>query len=70
MTDQDDVRCIAEGLPDISRAGSGYRVGGKQFAWTYLERVDPKKPRAPRPDVLAVRVDGQGGKQTLLEAGR
>jgi hypothetical protein len=41
---------------------------GKQkgFAWVWLERVEPKTPRVPRPDVLAVRVRGQAEKAALL----
>jgi len=68
MVDQEDVRRIALSLPETTTEGNGYRVRGKQFAWTYLERVEPKQPRVPRPDVLAVRVDGQGEKQALLES--
>ena len=68
MADNDDVRRIALSLPDAVRDGSGYRVRGKLFAWTYHERVEPKKPRVPRPDVLAIRVNGEGEKQTLLDA--
>jgi hypothetical protein len=43
------------------------RPGKKQFAWTYYERVHPKKPRAPRQDILVVRCT-IGRKELLLEA--
>jgi hypothetical protein len=32
-------------------------VGGKAFAWTLNERFEPKKPRRPVPEVLAVCCD-------------
>ena len=68
MTDQEDVRRIALSLPETTEEGSGYRVGGKQFAWTYPERVHPKKPKVLNPEVLCVRVADEGEKQTLIEA--
>jgi hypothetical protein len=68
MTDQDDVRRIAMALPGTTHEGDGYRVAGKQFAWTYPERVHPKKPRVPNPAVLCVRVAGEAEKQLLLHA--
>jgi len=41
---------------------------GKQkgFVWVWNERVEPKKPRVPRADVLAVRVRDQAEKAALL----
>jgi hypothetical protein len=53
-------------LPGVTEDETGYRVGGKLFAWNWPERVDPKKPRVPNPDVLCVRVAGEGEKQALL----
>lgn len=73
MADQDDVRRMALSLPETLESGLGFRVrnpavksGSKQFAWVWHERVTPGKPRVPRPDVLAVRVAGQGEKEMLL----
>jgi hypothetical protein len=39
----------------------------KGFAWSFNERVEPKKPRAPRLDVLAVRCP-MVRKEFLIEA--
>ncbi|MET0271371.1 MAG: MmcQ/YjbR family DNA-binding protein, partial [Phenylobacterium sp.] len=36
------------------------------FAWTCMERVAPKAPRRPRPDVLAIRCP-MATKEMLLE---
>ena len=59
MVDSDTVRRIALSLPE-SRDGSTatalrFYVRDKQFAWTYHERIHPKRPRQPRLEVLAVR---------------
>jgi hypothetical protein len=68
MADQADVRRIALSLPETAEAADhfGFSVAGKGFAWAWNERVVPKKPRVPRPDVLAIRVAGQGDKELLL----
>jgi len=59
MIDVDTVRRIALSLPgaeDRSTASEHrFYVRGKQFAWTYLERVEAKRARRPRLDLLAVR---------------
>ncbi len=68
MSNQEDVRRIALTLPEVVQDGEGYRVKGKLIAWTYLERVAPKQPRLPQPNVLAVRVNGEGEKQLLLKS--
>ncbi len=72
MADQADVRAIALSLPetveDDSRFAFSVRNNGRQkgFVWIWMERVEPKQPRVPRPDVIAVRVTGQAEKDSLL----
>jgi hypothetical protein len=72
MATQDDVRTIALALPKTSEGKGRFAFSveneGKQkdFAWVWLERVAPKKPRTPRADVLAVRVRDQAEKAVLL----
>jgi hypothetical protein len=63
-----DVRRIATSLPGVQqRSGeSGYRVDGKLFAWTWMERIDPKRPRVANPEVLVVRVASELEKEALL----
>lgn len=71
MVDADTVRQLALALPDAVMAEEpgalDFSVAGKGFAWTYRERVEAKKPRRLRPDVLAVRCTMER-KQLLLEA--
>ena len=72
MAGPEDVRRIAlsfDGVVDESAPDRlAFSVPGKQgFAWTWLERVHPKKPRVPRLEVLAVRCP-LGRKEILLEA--
>jgi hypothetical protein len=71
MVDVRTVRRIAVSLPEAHDGSNpeslGFSVRGKAFAWTYQERVEPKKPRVPRLDVLAVRVPATE-KQALLDA--
>jgi hypothetical protein len=69
MVDVETVRRIALSLPE-SRDGSTalalrFYVRDKQFAWTYHERVLPKRPRRPRLDVLAVRCAAEEKKRLL-----
>lgn len=72
MASLDDVRRIAQSLPEAVQDESGYafsvpnRGKYKGFAWVWNERVEPKRPRVPNPDVLAVRVAGQDDKAMLL----
>ena len=59
MVDAETVRALALSLPcaaDDSEPGRlAFSMGGKGFAWTYLERIAPKKPRVSRLEILAVR---------------
>ena len=72
MVDQDDVRRIALSLPGTREGGDRFAFSvenaGKQkgFAWVWMERKEPGKPRVPRPDVLAIRVKDQAEKAALL----
>ncbi len=36
------------------------------FAWAWNERIEPKKPRVPNPEVLAMRVASVAEKEELL----
>lgn len=38
----------------------------KGYAWSWLERIDPKKPRVPNPSVLAIRVANLGAKELII----
>jgi len=72
MADQDTVRRIALSLPETVEKDDRFAFAvvnkgkKKDFAWVWLERVQAKRPRVPRPDVIAVRVAGEGDKQSLL----
>jgi hypothetical protein len=74
MATQADVRKIALSLPGVVQADTGFafsvRVKGKAkgFAWVWMERVDPKKPRVPQPKVLALRVATLVEKQRLIDS--
>ncbi len=74
MADQDSVRRIARGLPGAIEGADwfGFSVDvkgkAKGFAWTWRERVDPKKARVAQPKVLAVRVANQEDKAALPDA--
>jgi hypothetical protein len=72
MVDQDDVRRIALSLPGTregeDRFAFSVEHAGKRkgFAWVWMERKQPGKPRVPRPAVLAIRVKNQGEKAALI----
>ena len=66
MTTLDDVARIALALPGVTNEGWTYRVNGKQLAWPWLERVHPKRPRVPNPEVLVVQVANEARKFELV----
>jgi hypothetical protein len=68
VSSQADVSRVLSALPGVTRdAGSfHFRVEGKQFAWVYPERVDPKRPRVPNPDVLVVWTGNELEKEALI----
>ena len=74
VADQGDVRRIALSLPQTTEGTDHFsfsvRIGSKEkgFAWVWMERIEPKKPRVANPDVLAVRVANQTEKQMLLSS--
>ena len=74
MATRDDVRRIALSLPETSEAEGRFAFSvlnkGKQkgFVWVWMERVYPKKPRVPNPDVVAVRVVDELEKEVLLRS--
>jgi hypothetical protein len=74
MSDQADARRIALSLPGTSVAEGRFAFSvlnaGKQkaFVWVWMERVEPKKPRVPRPSVVAIRVGNDLEKRMLLAA--
>ena len=62
MVDPETLRRLALAFPQAEDASEGkgfaFRVGGgRGFAWTFQERIEAKKARRPKLDVLAVRCD-------------
>ena len=75
MATQADVRRIALSLPETREDENHFAfsvLAGKNkykgFAWVWMERVEPRKPRVPCPDVLAIRVANLDAKEILLMA--
>lgn len=70
MLDPAAVRRLAAALPGAQDTSTetalAFNLDGRGFAWSWNERVHPKKPRRPRLDVLAVRCVPEE-KETLLE---
>jgi len=69
------VRRIALALPEVTEDdrhfGFAVRNKAKQkaFVWAWNERVEPKKPRVARADVVAIRTIDQQDKAALLASG-
>jgi hypothetical protein len=76
MATRADVTRIALSLPGAEKSPDHFafsiRRKGKPkgFAWVWMERVVPKKPRVPNPRVLAVRVPSLAEKERLLDGHR
>lgn len=74
MATQEDVRRIALALPGTIAATQGFAFSvehkgkAKGYVWVWMERVDPRKPRVPQPQVIAARVADQVEKASLLAA--
>jgi hypothetical protein len=74
MATQADVRRIALSLAETEQASKGFAFSVlnkgklKGFAWVWMERVTPKKPRVANAGVLAVRVANLGQRDALLAA--
>lgn len=69
MANLDDVRRISLSLPGTDpEHGSAILLKGKYkgFAWTWNERVHPKKPRVPNYGVLAIRTASLEEKEALI----
>jgi hypothetical protein len=75
MATRADVRRIALSFPETEEGKDHFafsvRNKGKLkgFAWVWLERIEPKKPRVPNPGVLAVRVANLNQKDLIIAAG-
>src|SRR3954470_13810731 len=74
MATQADVRRVALQLPDTVEDDAHFafsvRVKDKYkgFAWVWMERVNPKKPRVANPEVLAVRVANLAQREAMISA--
>jgi hypothetical protein len=74
MATQTDVRRIALALPAVEEAADRFAFsvlhGGKPkgFAWVWMERVAPKRPRVPNAGVLAVRVASVAQRDLMIAA--
>ena len=71
MVEAGAVRRIALQLPEAEDRSDErslrFYLDGRQFAWTWMERIHPKKPRVANLGVLAVLCDPEL-KEILLEA--
>lgn len=72
MATHADVRRIAMTLPGVEESTErfGFSVENKGkakgFLWVWMERIDPKKPRVPNNDVIAVRVANLAQKDLII----
>ncbi|MFN8440551.1 MAG: hypothetical protein U0175_07280 [Caldilineaceae bacterium] len=74
MADLTDLQRIALSFPETTHEEGhiAYAVlnkgKSKGFAWVWMERVDPKKPKVPNQGVIAIRVQNNLEKEMLIEA--
>jgi hypothetical protein len=74
VANQSDARRIAMALPGVTASNERFAFSvvnkGKEkgFIWAWNERIEPKKPRVPNPQVLAARVANEIEKAALLGA--
>lgn len=74
MATQADVRRIALALQGTEQARDRFafsvrRKGKlKGFAWVWMKRIDPKKPRVPEPGVIALRVASVAERNKMVAA--
>ena len=74
MATQADVRRIARALPDTEETKGRFAFSVRQkdklkgFAWVWMERIEPKKPRVANPGVLAVRVANVSHRDLMIAA--
>ena len=74
MATQADVRRIALSLPAVEEAAGRFafsvldRGKPRGFAWVWMERVAPKKPRVANPGVVAVRVASVAQRDLMIAA--
>ena len=74
MADKVDVRRIALSLPETRETPDRFAFSvlnngkHKGFVWAWNERVEPKKPRIPRSDVIAIRVQGEFEKEAVIDS--
>lgn len=74
MATMQDVLRFALSLPETIGDGESVsvRCGSKYrgFAWVWKERIEPKKPRVPNFEVLAIRTADLEEKELLLQIDR
>jgi hypothetical protein len=74
MASQSDARQIALSLPETREEDGRFAfsvLNGKKykgFAWVWMERIGPRKPRVANHGVLALRVANSDAKEILLIA--
>jgi hypothetical protein len=74
MATRADVRRIALALPGAQAGDDDFafwvmnKGKAKGFAWSWKERVAPKKPRVPNLGVLAIRVANNAQKDLILSS--